>query len=445
MSFFKNLFSSPSSSGQTEEGVTTSIERPFGRYTEVNKTTEQLSYWTKSLDDFAQKRYLDAFNNLLLYMLDPKINNVTINRNAYELDFELVQGSKIIRGKANDKTFVAETKIAQFDKLSVSFLRKLMNLNFVHQYSRFAIKENIIYLKIDSNTIDASPNKVYFALKELALKSDKLDDFLVSEFESLHPIDCGHIIEISNELKEVKYKYLNLWINDTLNKVYELNEDRMSGGISYMILCLLFRIDYLIQPQGNLFEDIDRINSIYNAKDNKTTLEKNRLMIEELRKLVHKSKEEIFKDLYDIKATFGYVPVTSHKQFYEFILEQFKNTTWYYDNKYEGIVTNIYEWIIGYSIFYFGLYPATYDLLKIAYKALQPDFFREMGIASNLYNTTTNVFNNQAVEKEIQKVVKTHFKDYPKLTVVTMNLKYRTMNEFLFSYLNELTYLNFSK
>jgi len=29
--------------------------------------------------------------------------------------------------------------------------------------------------------------------------------------------------------------------------------------------------------------------------------------------------------------------------------------------------------------------------------------------------------------------------------MMTANLKYKTMNEFLFSYLNELTYLNFSK
>ena len=442
MSFLKKLFSSSES---PEEVVVSTNERSFGRYTEVNKTAGQLSYWTKATDDFGQKKYMDAFNNLLLYMHDPKVDNVKINRNAYELEFEIIQGSKIIRGKANEKNIMAEAKIARFDKLSVSFLRKLMNMNYIHQYTRFAIKEDVIYLKFDSKTIDASPNKVYFSLKELALKADKMDDSLVGEFESLHPIDVGHIIENSIEIKEVKFKYLNLWINDTLNKITALNEDRMSGGISYMILCLLFRIDYLIQPQGNLFEDIDKINSIYNAKDNKTTMEKNRLMVEELTKVLRKSKEDIFKDMYEVKATFGYVPVTSHKQFYEFILEQFKNTSWYYDNKYEYIVTNIYEWIIGYSAFYYGLYPATYDFLKIPFMALQPDYFRELGMANNLYNTSTSQFDKAAIDKQIQKVLKIHNKDYPKLTLMTQNIKYSNMNEFLYTYLNELTYLNFSK
>ncbi len=442
MSFFKKLFST---SDTPADSSTPADERSFGRYTEVNKTPEQLSYWSKAIADFGQQKYLDAYNNLLLYMLDPKVNNVTINRNAYEVEFEIVQGSKIVRGKGNDRMFTAETKIARFDKLNVAVLRKLMNMNYINQYTRFAIKDDVIYLKFDSKAIDASPNKVYFSLKELALKSDKMDDALVTEFEVLHAIDTGHIAPDADAVKEIKFKYLHLWVNDTLNKIYQLNEDRMSGGISYMILSLLFRIDYLLQPQGALFDAIDKINGIYNAKDNKTTLEKNRLMIEELKNLLRKEKTEIFESFYDVRLTFGYVPVTTHKQFYEFILEQFKNTNWYYDNKYENIVTHIYEWIIGYSAFYYGLYPATYDLLKIAYMVLQPDYFREIGLAKNLYNTTTNTFSTAAIDKEIQRVIKLHIKEYPKLAFVTQNVKYRTMNEFLYTFLNELTYLNFSK
>ncbi len=444
MSFFKKLFSS-SSENNTDDSSSNLNERSFGRYTEVNKTSSQLVYWSKALDEFSQKKYIDSFNSLLLYMLDPKINNVKINKNAENIVFEIIQGSKIIRGKADNKTFEAEAMIARFDKLSVAFLRKLMGMNFINQYTRFAIKDDIIYLKFDSNTIDASPNKVYFSIKELSLKSDKLDDSLIDEFESLHPVDCGHIIELDNNIKEIKYKYLIKWINDTLNKVYELNEDRMSGGISYMLLALIFRIDYLLQPQGTLFDAIDKINGIYNAKDNKTTLERNRLMIEELKKILNKPKDDIISNFYDVKTTFGYVPVTSHKQFYEFILEQFKNTGWYYENKYDGIVTSIYEWVIGYSLFYFGLYPATYDLLKIAYMILQPDFFKEMGITLNLNNSNTNIINKAALDKEIQKVIKNYIKHYPKLTVMVQNINCRTMNEFLYTFLNEITYLNFSK
>ncbi len=443
MSFFKKVFAN--SGSKTESETPPSFLPAFGRYTEINKTPAQLSYWTKAQDDFLQRKYPDSFNNLLLYMYDPAVDNIKINRNGNQIDFELIQGSKIIRGSANDTSFKAEARIARFDKLSVAFLRKLMTTNFMLQYSRFAIKDDIIYLKFDSKIIDASPNKIYYSLRELALKSDKMDDMLVREFASLHQIDSDHIVDLPDDIKEIKYKYLQLWLNEILEKIAALDESKLSGGISYMLLGFLFRIDYLLIPQGSLFDDIDKINAIYNAKDNKSTLERNRLMIEELKVLQGKDKNYFLNNFYDAKLTFGYVPATSHQHFYEFILDGFKNTGWYLDNRYDQIVTAIYEWIIGYSIFYFGLFPPTYDFLKIAYMVLQPEFCKEMGLTQNLYDKTTNTFNIDAVESEIQKVIAAHINEYPKIIILTGNIKYDSINAFLYSYLNEITYLNFAK
>lgn len=443
MSFLKKVFSS--SNARPDEDIADIPAITLGRYTEVNKTPDQLSHWTKAQDDFLQRKYPDSFENLLLYMHDPKIGNITYSRNGNALEFQLTQGSKIIKGHADDQKFIAEARIAHFEKINVAILRKLMNMNYVLQYSRFAIKDDFIYLKFDSKIIDASPNKVYYSLRELALKADKMDDLLIGEFDSLQAIDNDHIIDNPAELKEIKYKYFQSWTNDILNKISALDESRLAGGISYMILGLLFRIDYLLLPKGNLFDDIDKINAIYNAKDNKSTLEKNRLMIEELRKLLSKDKEYFFKNFYDTKLTFGFVSATSHKQFYEFLLEEFKNTKWYYDNRYDLIVTAIYEWMTGYSQFYYGLFPATYDLLKIAYMVLQPEFFSDMGVRKPFYDYTTKAFNQAAIEKEIQRVINTHINDFPKLAILTVNIKYTSLNEFLYTYLNEITYLNFSK
>lgn len=440
MSFFNKVFSSNNKEEQSSKGKGDFI---LGRYTEVNKKLPQSKYWQMAQDDFNSKNYLSSFNNLLLYMLDPEVNNLKINKTDGKIEFECQQGSKIIRGNANNDKFAAEARIASFDKLSVSFMRKLMNMNYVHQYTRFAIKDDVIYLKFDSKTVDASPNKIYYSLRELCLKSDKADDSLTTEFENLHPIDINHVVHPPDNIKEIKYKYLQKWIGETIESIDKLNAQTLSGGISYMLLALIFRIDCLLQPQGAFFEDIEKINNIYNAKDNKPTHEKNRLMIEELTRLKNKSREEIFKDIYDVKLTFGFVPSTSHKQFYEFILEQFKNTGWYYDNRYDNIATYIYEWIIGYSIFYFGLFPASYDFLKICYAALQPDFYREMGY-SIAVSQNQNI-DKSVVEKEIQKIIKKHITDYPKIGFVTQNINYSNLNNFLYSMLNEITYLNFNK
>ncbi|MDD3876819.1 MAG: hypothetical protein PHT69_09370 [Bacteroidales bacterium] len=444
MSIFKKLFGS--STDSTPSGNDSESSRSFGRYTDINKSREQLDYWKKSNDDFATKNYVNSYYNLMQYLRDPQYDNVKVTKSDNAIEFEIIQGSQLIRGRADNNKFNAESKIAKFDRPSVAFMRQLVNSNFIHQYTRFAIKDNFIYLKCDSKSIDASPNKLYASLKELALKADKMDDFLINEFDLLQPIEGQPIIKINDNEKEIMYKYLIKWINDDLNRIAKLDEGQLSGGISFILLALLFRIDYLLKPQGNLFNKVDKINGIYNAKDNKTTIERTRLMIDEFKAILNTPKEKIIHDFYDTKNTFGYVGVTSHKQFYEFILEQFKNTQWYYDNRYNEIVTLIYEYIIGYSLYYFGLYPATFELLKIAYMVMQADFFKEIGInGSNPYfNSTTQTLNGKAIESAIQKTINKYKKDYPNLNIVLTNVKYRNMNEFLYTYLNEITYLNFA-
>ena len=170
--------------------------------------------------------------------------------------------------------FSAENWVSQIHPLALYFTNEFG--------SEVAIFENMIRGEFHFLTNDQM---------EVIKSWDGLVEF--SDFDKMILVDKEDLL--TNTLKEIKNKYLHLWIDEALNKISSLNEDRMSGGISYILLALLFRIDYLLQPQGALFEDIEKINGIYNAKDNKSTLERNRLMIDELKRVKSKSKEEIFK------------------------------------------------------------------------------------------------------------------------------------------------------
>ncbi|MBP7463961.1 MAG: hypothetical protein KA793_06445 [Bacteroidales bacterium] len=442
MALFSKLFGSDNQSLKDKPGQATF--KP-GRYVDINKTKEQTEYWDKAKSDFEAKRYLDSFYNLCLYMKDPETENLEVSRSSVAVDFALTQGSKIIKGRATENMVSAETRIARYEKPNIAFLRKLMNLNYVLQYNRFAIKDNIIYLKFTSKAIDASPNKLYYSLRELALKADKLDDVLVNEFDMLKPIDVSHIEMPPQKTLDVQYKYMMRWINDDLERISKLNEDRMAGAISYILLALLYRLDYLLVPQGSVLNDLEKINGIFTANDGKTNIERNRLMIDEFKKLAAKTKEDITREFYPVKTVFGYVTGTSHKTFYEFLLEQFKNTGWYYDNRHDDVVTNIYEYSMGYSLFNYGLYPATFELLKLAYQVKESDYFAEMGCATTYYTTSTAKFNGSAIEKEVNRIINKYKKDFPKLAMRMNLVKYKDMNEFLYTYLNEITYLNYSK
>ena len=70
--------------------------------------------------------------------------------------------------------FFAEASICVMDQNSIPVMRKLMSLNYALLYSKFALRENVLCMRFSSHTIDASPNKLYDALRELSKKADQL-------------------------------------------------------------------------------------------------------------------------------------------------------------------------------------------------------------------------------------------------------------------------------
>ncbi|NVO01777.1 MAG: hypothetical protein HXX09_03675 [Bacteroidetes bacterium] len=441
MSFFSKMFSG---SSETENSNQSEPFVQFGRYTDCNKTKEQIQAWDDSVKLFGEKKYLDSFETFFKYIGDSEQENVKWTRNSDRVDFEITQGSKIIKGYADDTKVAAETTIAKYEKLSVAFMRSLMNLNYTNLYTRFALKDDLICLKFNSKLIDASPNKMYFSLKELATKADKQDDILTAEFSSLKSVDTDHLLQISDAEKEVKYKYLVKWIEDAMARIKELDEDKFSGAISFILLKLSVKIDYLISPEGALLEDFLKMQRIYFAHDEKSGIEKNRNIIEEYDKIIQKPKEEITKDLYNVKATFAVVAPSNHKEVYEFILNEIENTTWYINNNYPDIVLVIYEYITAYCLSNFGLFKPSNQYFHLLMNVLNPDYFNELGFKTAYYNQENGQLNQSLIEQRIKEITNKGKAVYGKLEFNLTNLDYSSLQKFSFSYLNEITYLNFS-
>ena len=192
MGFFDKFF------GSTVE----SVPQPaisFGRYSDSYKTKEQYAAWDESLDLFERQEYLASFRAFFTYLRDVKEENVSFSEDKGVIQFELIQGSKKIIGIANRKKVKAEAKIAITENLNIGFMRRLMEENFKMRYSCFALDtDNDITIVFDTNVLDASPYKLYYALKEVATKADKLDDLLIDEFDALHHTDESLIEPISS-------------------------------------------------------------------------------------------------------------------------------------------------------------------------------------------------------------------------------------------------------
>ena len=235
----------------------------FGRYSDNNKSVAQTARWTDADNLFKEKKYFESLDAFFEYLKDDAEQNTLYERNDETGKFEIFQGSKIVKGMFNRDELKAEVTLAGMLQPSVPVMRRLLESNFSLYYSRFALDDGRLCMRFDSDTNTASPSKLYYGLKELATKADKQDDLLVQEFSSLQAVDNEHVAAIPLAEKEVKYRYFQSWIQQTLDTIASVDADKFSGGNAYLLLALIFRIDFLIAPEGKLLSDLEKINGIY--------------------------------------------------------------------------------------------------------------------------------------------------------------------------------------
>lgn len=437
MSFFKKLFgggapeetvvrSSAPGVPNTESGKT----QTFGRYTDCNKNGAQLDDWNKALKAFADKNYVDSFAYFLNYVRDPELDNVKIVRNADSVDFELIQGSKRIVGSGNAKDFVATASIAEMPVQNIPVMRKLMALNFGLRYSKFASKDGILCMKFSSHAIDASPNKLYAGLAELAKKSDQQDDLLLSEFSVLKSTDTDHIIEPNAAMQEAKFQYLVGMVESTKAEVAKLDAQKMAGGIAFLLLDLTYKIDYLICPQGDLTNSLEKIQTEFFKQGNATTAERNTLILSEFDELMAQPKEKIMEGLYDVVCTFGIANPGAHKTVMDMMFKEREKVAWYRDNGYPRIVESVYGYMISYAFFNYGMVYPVSRILNIAMHVLNPDYYKKMGDTNNFVGAG-NALNGNAISKAISGIIADAKKDYPFIQFNTATLRFTSPADFI--------------
>lgn len=416
----------------------------FGRFSDSFKGQEKLDWWNKSEKQFQQKDYMASYESFLNYIKDEAVNNVTWTRSGDSISFELLQGSKIIRGSIANNNVTVEADVAEYDKLSVAFMRRLMELNYSLFYSRFAMKDNKIVIKSDSSIPAAPPRKLYYAWKELATRADKQDDLLIDDFAMLKSIGNAHVEILPENEKEVKYRYYKKWLEETINLINELNEDAFSGGISYLLLNCAYKIDYLIAPEGTLMNELEKLSWDYFARDNKPFQEKNRNMKKALEKLLAIPKEKVIEDLYRTKSTFGIANPAPHKTVIDLFNSNINNVKWYIDNSYPNIAIVIYEYLATYSLFSYGLPKPDAQLFNLLLNITNQEFFNELGTGEKYYDVQTGQFNEPLVKQHINNIIIEGQKQYPDLKFNIDMLKFDTIFSFLRTFTAEMQTLNFN-
>ncbi len=315
-------------------------------------------------------------------------------------------------------------------------------MNFALYYTRYTLHNERLTMMFDSDIATASPSKLYYGLKELATKADKQDDLLVQDFTALLPVDMEHVAPIPEAEKEIKYKYFQKWIKETLDLIEGVDADKYSGGIAYLLLALAYRIDFMLVPEGRFLLDIEKIVDIYFRKDERPVTEKNLEMTEAFLKLQAKTKEEIYPHLFRSRYTFSIVTPQNYKTVSDAIYNANQNIGWYKENKHDDIAAQISEYGLGYCQYSYSLPRPVTEFFQVFMMVNYPEYFQELGFKTVYYNRQTGEYNKEAIIASVEGIQEAWKSKYPELKMRTENLKFEDRVSFNQSFTNEVEFLN---
>lgn len=420
----------------------------FGRYTDAYKTVANYKAWDQALAAFENEEFLKAFQAFFEYLSDPDEENVKFQLEGKKLYFEFYQGSKRITGFADQSQFRAQARIARLGAVPGELYQRLTAENYELKYGRYAIdEERCLCLVFDSGLNDASPHKLYTALKEIALKADKQDDLLISEYQELLPVEVSHLHQLNPDQKKVKLAFLTRKIDQTLDylRSNHLNPEEHPGAIAYLLLDLIYKLDYLLIPEGHTMEALERMHRMYFAHEqDQPVTYKNVRLIGELQELRQRAPESFKAELYEGKSTFGLTLPVSHDRISGNIRRDLRNMDWYQDNGYPKVALALPGYIIGYSMFNYAPPPPVRDLFHLYYRIRENDYFRQLGYQQSLLDTDGRPAR-RAIRSAIQEITDRHRWEYPRLRPALAQLDYDNLTNFSRKYLEMIAELNLAK
>ncbi len=424
------------------------FEAHLGRFSDVYKTPDQYNAWDKSVEYFEKHEYEHSLIEFLHYLNNPDKDNVILNNQQNIKDgFELVQGSKSILGKIKNGRLLFTVEVAYVEHLHIGFMRRLLDLNYELKYVRYGLSDSqMITLLFDTMMEDAFPYKLYYALKELALHADKHDDLLLNEFDFLKPISSHKLKPLSEKEKAFKLAYYRTILAQAMQQVEKgrLKPDQYPAANSYILLAALYKLDYLIKPEGSLIDAIEKVHKSYFGPEQKNQHQKLNQLSQEFAKLSRLTDPFISNDLYNGIFTFGVTSPANMSMIKEIIEREFRNIGWYIDNQYPEYAIAIVEYTVGLCLFNHAVPSVIRKLFTIVYRITEPDYFITIQNHPPLVDPRGQV-DKQSIKTELTRIEKEYKSEYPALVLDSKLLSYESICHFVYSFVMMISRLSMSK
>jgi hypothetical protein len=423
------------------------LELQFGRYSNVVNDTQKQSYWEYAFKMYEAKKYQDACKSLLHYLKNSIGNNVVIEtQSTFRFSFEIIQGSKKILGKVNESGIFCEVKIAKSSSHDFGLYHQLLEENYYRNYTKYGLDEDgNICILFQAEHIYASPFRIYYALKDLAVTADKNDDIWIIQHPGVTPIHTEHKLETTLYEKQQKFEYFQLKYKNLIS-YFEENKLFLAtypGASAYLFLDFAFTMDYLIKPEGKMmriFEDMVRSYSNNSLTNPGLKIETIRNYFEQLAGL---TRDEFYSEVYPTIYTFGTPSFTNHQSVADIILSEYQNMHWYLDNQKEEIGIAIARYIAGYIFYSYTIPEYDKDFLHIIFEISENKFFKR-------FNTSPLIDeNHKPVKKKIlakmEQIIKKNKNSSLMIEINTQSIDFSTTGNFLKSFLFSVANINVSK
>ncbi|MBR4441049.1 MAG: hypothetical protein IKS00_05805, partial [Bacteroidales bacterium] len=415
----------------------------FGRFAEPEETDEMAAVRNAADKLYKEGDFLGAYVSFFEYMRmqgGPAVE-IVFNEDTQMLHFDIIQGSKIVKGAITAGEVFTWADIATFDTLDVALMRSLLTQNTNFAYCKFAVYDNIISLMQRCPIKDMSPGAFNEMLSEIAITSDSVDDVLVEQFPNLHAINTENIISLPESEISAKIKFLHEWIHDAQQQVQTTVDDPTR---TYIILTAIFKILYLISPEGSLLHHFRQIYSIYANGYNpeeRNSPEINHKMLTELEDIDKKSDNELKSSIYKVRAVFPEISYMAFAEMAESLNSHFVLIDTCIDSGRYDLVQTMCEYAAGLNHVHHGMPSAAQDLLLIFWRVLNQDYFNALGFDDEFISPHSQTLAAIKISKEIDETIKKYTKVYPNLSFNTANLDFGTIPGFAYTFLKEFAAL----
>ncbi len=411
---------------------------------DISKDEEDL--FNKSYEAFEKKDILNAyeyfFQSIENFSNGISNENIITTREDDKLSFEIYQGTAKISGYITEEHLYAESILVKKDNANVPLKRYILERNYQLTYVYYFIDDEYIKLKLFHDNITMSPHKIFYPLRELSLNADFDKEYTRNEFAGITIEDVSHLKELSQDKLNIKYDYLHRWIEEANHKIATLPSNDNAGMQAFTYLCLLFKIDYLLVPNYEIYQKMSKKIAEYFGDENNTIEAKNdelKIYIETLKNM---SFEDFSKNFYKAKYTFNPTDRTSYEDINIFITDSLAKIRWYKNNRFIQIIPTIYEYISFNILYNFGVHPVLKELLQIILEVQNPEFFRAYGFPT-LYNKEEKSFSKKLIISKIEDTVFAYQERFKSLEPFGENLNFGSLNEFSNSFYLQLVELDF--